>query len=74
MGAVNLDISDKDLETGQSLKEEREVQAASPASAGLASWWGLTALAARVPLLAFAGSELLPRHEPDRSHPPDVLK
>lgn len=31
-------------------------------------------VAARVLLLAFAGSELLPRDEPDCSHPPDVLK
>jgi len=31
-------------------------------------------MAARLPLLTLAGSELLPRHEPDCSHPPDVLK
>lgn len=35
---------------------------------------GSDGVAARVPLLALAGSELLPRDEPDRSHPPDVLK
>lgn len=35
---------------------------------------GSDGVAAHVPLLPLAGSELLPRDEPDRSHSSDVLK
>lgn len=68
MGAVNLDINSKGFKMGQTLEEEREVQAAFSTMVGSAT------IAAHVPLLTVAGSELLPRDEPDCSHPPDVLE